>query len=119
MATAYTLIPLSGSTHGRPIKVTQTATAGNIIHTANAVTADDTGDLIELYATNTSSSNVVLTLEVGGTTSPDDLVKFTVPANGTIPLGEYLLRNSLVLRAFAGTTAVINVFGKVYRLTTV
>jgi hypothetical protein len=119
MATAYTLIPLSGSTHGRPIKVVQTATAGTLIHTANAVTADDTGDLIELYATNTSAANVVLTLEVGGVTSPDDLVKHTIPAGGTIPLGEYLLRNALVLRAFAGSANVINVFGKVYRLTTV
>lgn len=119
MATAYTLLPLSGSTHGRPKKIGQTATAGDIIHTANAVTADDTGDLIELYATNTSSSNVILTLEVGGTTSPDDLVKHTIPANSTIFLGEYLLRNGLVLRAFAGTTNVINVFGKVYRLTAV
>ena len=118
MATTQTLRPLSGSTDGRPIQISQTSTAGNTIHTATSQNGDDdNADLVVLYATNTSGSNVILTLEHGGTGTANN-VKHTVPANGTIPLGEYLLQNSLVLAAFAGTTNVINVYGYVLRSAT-
>ena len=105
----------SGSTNGRPIKVTQTATPGTLIHTAHATSKDE----IWLYVVNTSGSDVVLTIEFGGVTSPDDLIKISVKKE----LGLLLVipgipqSNSQVIRAFAGTTNLLNIVGFVNRIT--
>lgn len=104
---------LSGGTaNGRPINVTQTATAGNLLHTSGG------NDELWLFASNVSGSDVVLTIELGGVSSPGDLLKITVPANDTIPvLPGAMLANGLIARAWAATTAVINVFGYANRIT--
>lgn len=109
MAT-FTPILLSGSTNGRPIKITTTATAGDLIHT-EASTSGLT--LLYLWASNTSTSDVKLTLEWGGVTSPDDLIEFTVPAEDglyVVAPGLYL-SGGVVVRAFAGTGNVLNIVG--------
>lgn len=105
---------LSGSTNGDNIKVTQTATAGDTIHTAHATNKDE----IWLYATNTSTADVKLTLEWGGTTSPDDLIEVTIEAEGgmVLVIPGFILSNSLVVKAFAGTANVININGFVNRI---
>lgn len=104
---------LSGSTNGRPIKVAATATAGTLIHTAHASALDE----ITLYATNTTTVDVPLTLEHGGVTSPDDLLKQTIPAGETVLVAPGLpLTGGVVLRAFAGTANVLNVVGYVNRI---
>lgn len=108
---------LSGSTNGRGIKVAATATAGTLIHTAVAGTSSE--DEIWLYAHNTSATTVKLTLEWGGTTAPDDHIEVNVGAEGTgliLVAPGILLQNSLVVRAFAGTANVINIFGYVNRI---
>jgi hypothetical protein len=108
---------LSGSTNGRAIKVAATATAGTLIHTAVSGTSAE--DEIWLYAHNTSTSVVKLTLEWGGTTSPDDLIEVNVPVDGTgliLVAPGILLQNGLVVRAFAGTANVLNIFGYVNRI---
>lgn len=101
-----------GTANGRPISITQTATAGNLLHTSAGK------DEIWLFATNTSAADVVMTVEFGGVTSPGDLIKVTVPANDTVPVvpGQ-ILATGLIARAFAATTAVLNVFGYVNRIT--
>jgi len=116
MAT-YSKLALSGSTNGRSIKVVQTATAGTLIHTAVAGTSDF--DEVWIYAVNSSASDVKLTIEYGGVTSPDDLIEFTVGAEDglKIIIPGLLLQNSLVVRAFAGTGNVINISGFVNRIT--
>jgi hypothetical protein len=105
---------LSGSTNGRNILVAATATPGTLIHTADASALDE----IWIYATNTSSSNVVLTLEFGGTSGPGDLIEKTIPAEDGFKLivPGLILTNSLIVRAFAGTTNVININGFVNRI---
>ncbi len=116
MAT-FTKVLLSGSTNGRGIKVVATATAGTLIHTA--VSGTSSLDEIWLYAHNTSASAVKLTLEWGGATAPDDHVEINVGAEGTgliLVSPGILLQNSLVLRAFAGTANVLNIFGYVNRI---
>jgi len=116
MAT-FTKQLLSGSTNGKGIKVVATATAGTTIHTAIAGTSSF--DEIWLYAHNTSSTTVKLTLEWGGTTSPDDHIEINIGAEGTgliLVAPGILLQNGLVLRAFAGTANVINIFGYVNRI---
>ena len=70
----FTKTVLSGSTDGRPIKVVQTSTAGDIIHTAHATAIDE----VYLYACNTQAAAILLTVEFGGVTSPDDLIEFSI-----------------------------------------
>jgi len=106
---------LSGGTDGKNVKVAATATAGTTIHTAHATATDE----IWLWATNTDTTDRKLTIEYGGTTSPDDLIEVTIPAeSGPIPvIPGWLLTNSLVVRAFAASANVIVINGFVNRIT--
>jgi len=117
MSETYSKELLSGGTNGKHIKVAATATTGTTIHTA--VSGTSSKDEIWLYATNTSSSAVVLTIEFGGTTDPDNLMKITIPAQSgpMLVIPGWLLQNSLVVTAFAGTANVINLNGYVNRIT--
>jgi hypothetical protein len=118
MPTTISRIPLSGSTHGRAIKVAATATAGTLIHTGTSSTTDC--DVVTLYAYNSSASAVNLTIEWGGVSDPDDLIKLSIPATSglTLVCPDLVIRNSLVVRAFAGTTNVVTVQGFVNRVAT-
>src|SRR3990167_3944925 len=111
---AVTFERLSGSTNGRPIKVVATGTLGTTIHTAHA-TSDDR---VWLWAVNSSTSAVKLTLEWGGVTSPDDLIEVTIPPeDGKMLISDGdPLSGSLVLTAFAATANVINITGYVLRI---
>ncbi len=111
---------LSGSTDGKAIEVAATATAGTTIHTGSTTTT--TLDEVWLYAQNTSASDVKLTVEWGGTASPDDHIEYTVKAENGLYLivpGLILKGNAtaLVVRAFAATTNVITIHGYVNRIT--
>lgn len=112
---AATIEFLSGGTgDGRRIKVAATATPGTLIHTAHNTLKDRTF----LDVNNSSTSAVNLTLEWGGTTSPDDLIHVTVPAmfSGLIQVTFGApLSGAKVIRAFAGTTNVLTVGGHVLR----
>ena len=108
---------LSGSTKGTSILVAATATLGTTVHTAVSGTSDL--DEIYLYAVNSSSSAVKLTIEWGEATAPDGNIEYTVPAEDGLHLivPGLLLQNSLVVTAFAGTTNVITIHGFVNRIT--
>lgn len=119
MAT-YTKTKLSASTDGRAIKVAATATAGTTIHTGS--TTSTTYDEVWLYAQNTDTSAVKLTIEWGGTTAPDDLIEVTVqPEAGLVCIAPGLLikgnATALVIRAFAATANVITIHGFVNQIT--
>lgn len=110
---------LSGSTDGRAIKVAATATPGTTIHTGSATAT--TYDEIWLYAQNTDTTDRKLTIEWGGTSSPDDLIEFTVKAENGLYLivpGLILKGNAtpLVVRAFAATANVLTISGYVNRI---
>ena len=113
----FTKLLLSGSTNGRLIKVTKTTTAGDLIHTAVAGTSSI--DEIYIYANNTSAATILLTVEWGGVSSPDDLIEFNVPSE----TGLYcitpgmLLQNGLIVRAFASAANLITISGFVNRIT--
>ncbi len=119
MATTVSRIPLSGSTHGRGIKIAATSSAGDTIHTATSSTSDC--DVVTLYAYNSSASAVTLTLQWGGTTSVDDDIKLSIPSLSglTLVVPDLVLRNSLLVKAYAGTTNVITIHGFANRVTTV
>ena len=119
MAT-YTKQLLSGSTQGKQIKVVATASTGTTIHATG--TSSSTIDEIWLYATNTSTSPVLLTVQYGTTTAPDDNIIITIPPQS----GEILVVAGLILTgtgsaantvyAFAATANVINIGGYVNRI---
>lgn len=113
---AFTKQFLTGGTgDGRQIKVAATSTPGTLIHTAHATSKDE----IYIFANNTDTTARKLTIEWGGTTSPDDLLEVTIPAeSGDMQvIAGKPLSGGLVVRAFAATANVVNVSGFVNRIT--
>jgi len=110
---------LSGSTDGKPIKVVQTATAGDTIHTAVAGTTAGTFDEIWLWAYNGHSAAVTLTIEFGGATVPDQNIISSLASKSGLQLivPGLILQNGMVVKAFAGTANVITISGFVNSLT--
>ena len=110
---------LSGSTDGKAIKVTQTATAGDTIHTAVAGTTAGTFDEIWLWAYNGHTASVTLTIEFGGATVPDQNIIVTLASkSGLIPIVPGLiLQNGMVVKAFASVANVITLSGFVNSMT--
>lgn len=114
MATTFTKVILSGSTSGKQIKVAATATAGTTIHTAHATSLDE----IWLWAVNSSTTAVKLTVEWGEATAPDGNIEVTVPGESgyLMVVPGLVLTGSLVVKAFAGTANVLLVNGYVNRI---
>ena len=129
MAT-YTKVKLSGSTDGRGIKLTDTASstnndAGYTIHTAVVGTTDF--DEVWLWAHNSSTAAVKLTLEFGNavasgattaSTDPDDRIEVTIPPEeGLMQICPGLvLQNACLIRAFAASANVVTIHGFVNRI---
>jgi hypothetical protein len=120
MAT-YSKVLLSGSTQGKAIKVAATASAGTTIHaTGTSATIEDE---IWLYAYNSSSVTVALTIQFGGTTAVDNDIKLSIPATsgltlvvpGLILTGTGSAANTVA--AYAATANVITISGYVNRIT--
>ena len=119
MAT-YSKVTLSEATTGVPIKVVATASSGTTIHTTG--TSSTVEDEIWLYAYNSHSSAVLLTIQYGGTATPDNDIKISIPTQAglTLVIPGLILTgdgtNGLVVRAYAGTTNVITISGYVNRI---
>jgi hypothetical protein len=119
MAT-YAKTIFSGSTDGRAIKVAATATPGTTIHTGSS-TATHLHE-IWLYATNTDTTARKLTIEWGGTSSPDDLIEVTIPGESGLVLvapGLLIKGNAtpLVVRAFCNSANVVTIHGFINTIT--
>jgi len=112
MATAVKRL-LTASTDGKPIKIVQTASPGDTIHTAIAGITAGTYDEVWIWAFNSSTANVVLTVEFGSTTAPDHNIKVTVPyQEGLFPVVPGLiLQNAKIVKAFAAAANVITMSG--------
>lgn len=116
----FTKTLLSGSTQGKAIKVAATATTGTTIHATG--TSSSVIDEVWLYAFNSSTGPVSLTVEYGGTTAPDQNIVLSVPAQsgltlvvpGLILTGTGTAANTV--SAFAGTANVITISGYVNRI---
>lgn len=111
---------LSGSTQGKGIKVVATASTGTTIHATG--TSSTTFDEIWLYAYNSDTTARLLTIQFGGTTSPDNDIKVTIPAQsghvlvvaGCILTGTGSAANTIY--AYAEIANVITITGYVNRV---
>ena len=121
MANATALIPFSGSTQGQAVLVAATSSAGTTIHTTG--TSATIVDRISVWAYNAHSGDVLLTIEFGGATAPNQNIVQTITAKTGLMLvvdGLILLGNgsaALTVKAFAATTNVITLSGYVMRVT--
>jgi hypothetical protein len=121
MAT-YSKILLSGSTQGRAIKVaaTTSGSAGTTIHTTGS--SSSVLDELWLFATNSSSAAVALTIQWGGVTAVDNEIKITIPANAGLTLvvpglpitGTGSAGNTVA--AYAATANVLTISGYIHRI---
>ena len=95
----------SGSTNGKMVKVAATSTPGTLLHTAHATDYDE----VYVWAVNSSGSGVKLTIELGGTGAPDDLIEKTIAAEDglTLIVPGIRLTGGVVVRAFAASGNVI------------
>lgn len=119
MAT-YTKEKLSGSTTGAAIKIAATSSTGTTIHATG--TSATVIDEVWLFAYNSSASAVPLTIQYGGTATPDNDIKISIPSQS----GLTLIVPGLILSgtgsaastiyAYAGTTNVITISGYVNRV---
>lgn len=117
---AYIKKILSASTDGQGIKVVQTSTAGTLIHTGSTTTT--TLQEIWLWAYNSHTSNVTLTIEFGGATAPDSNIKVVLESQKGLILvvpGLLLKGNAtaLTVKAFASVTNVVILSGFVNEIT--
>jgi hypothetical protein len=112
---------LSGSTDGLAIKVTATSSgSANTIHTAVSGTTNGTYDEVWLWAQNQhATDDIVLNLEMGGSSDPDNLISVTIPnKEGLFPvLPGLILQNSKIIKAFAATANYIMLYGFVHSIT--
>ena len=119
MAT-YTKTLLSGSSQGQPITVVQTASTGTTIHATG--TSSTTIDEVWLYATNTSSTAVTLTVQYGGTGAVQNATVISIPAQSglTLVIPGLILTGTgsaaTTIYAYAGTASVITISGYVNRI---
>jgi hypothetical protein len=119
MAT-FTKVPFSAQTDGQPIKVVATASTGTTIHTTG--TSASIFDEVWLYAYNSSTGPIVLTVQYGGTATPDDDIKITIPSQSGLTLvvpGLILAGTGSVgatIAAYAGTANVVTVSGYINRI---
>ena len=117
---AFSKLHLSGSTGGQPILIAATTSPGTVIHTTGISTAAI--DEVWLYAHNTSTGSVLLTVEYGGTTNPNNRIILTIPTQAGLTLvspGLILSGDGAagrVVRAFAATTNVVTVSGYINRV---
>ena len=121
MAT-FTKVLLSGSTQGKAIKIaaTTSGSAGTTVHATG--TSSSIIDEAWLYAYNSSSAAVALTVQWGGVTAVDNEIKLSIPATsgltlvvpGLILTGTGSAANTVA--AYAGTTNVITISGYVNRI---
>jgi len=111
---AYTKEFLFNSVDGRGIKLGASSSPGTILH---EVSASPIKDEIWMWATNTDSVDRTITIQFGGTGSPEDNIKHIVPAGQQILVCPGLvLSNAVTVRAYGSSGNVLVVHGFVNRI---
>jgi hypothetical protein len=99
------------SDNGRLIHITGTGTGdANTIYTAITGVADN-WDIIYIAACNNDSIEHLVTIEWGGTGAANEAKLLLPPYSGFWPIVPSLrLRDSAVVKAYADTTAKVNIY---------
>jgi hypothetical protein len=107
---------LSGSNNGKGIKVSATALgSGDTVHTPDASAKDE----VWIYAQNTSTADVKLTIGFGGTTDPDNVIEHTVKGEDGLYLvvpGLPITGAANAVKAAAAAANVVVLYGYVNRI---
>ncbi len=101
---------LSVGTDGRGIKIANTSTNVHV-----AVSGTSSFDEVWMWCTNSDTVDVLLTVEWGGTTDPDDLMEVSIPPQeGWFLVSPGLiLQNGKTISCKGGTTNVLTINGYV------
>lgn len=119
MAT-FSKVLLSGSSNGRGIKVAATSSPGTLLHATG--TSATIQDEIWIWVYNGDTVTRTITLEIAGTSVPDDNLVMDIPPKS----GRILILDGLPIsgtgsasnvRAFCPTANVLVVTGYVNRIT--
>jgi hypothetical protein len=104
MAT-YTPIVGSENATGQMIAVAATSSPGTTIHTSHATSIDE----VSIFATNTDTTARKLSIQLGGTATSDLIEQTIQPEAGEVLVVDAArLTGSVLVKAFAATTNVIN-----------
>jgi hypothetical protein len=106
---------LSGSAEGLGIKVAATSSPGTTLHTTSATKLER----IWLSVYNSHTATVVLTIQWGGTTSPDHDIKQTINfrSGEILVVAGRLLTGARVIKAYASVADVLIISGEVEQVT--
>ncbi len=111
------IIPLSGSTDGKPIVISGNSSGSAV--TVHTVSADaNVIDLVTLYGFSQAATNLWLTVQWGGTASTDELdITLDYPYTREIVkvIESFPLRNGLVIKAYANVASTGRISGTVHR----
>jgi hypothetical protein len=115
MATYAAVIPTNGSANGRMVKIVATSSPGTSLHTAHATALDE----VYIWAMNTDTVARKLTIEMGGTTSPDDDIEVTIAAESgfILVVPGIRLTGGIIIKGFAAATNVIVCAVNINRIT--
>lgn len=108
---------LSSSAEGLSVMVAATSSPGTVVHTGSS--SASVMQEVWIYAMNTDVSTRTLTLQWGGTTSPDNSITLQVSPSSSGPVlvipGFLLKGNSTpnVIRAFSDSANRIAIYGYV------
>ena len=104
---------LSGSASGTGIKIDSTS-SGLEIHAHDATLNQSLFDELHLWAYNSDSSARTVTLQWGGTTSPDNLIVISIAAGSFLKIVDGLhISGNLDVKAIASAANVVVLYGYV------
>lgn len=119
----FSKLKLSNSTDGRAVTVAASSNASPTLLHATPTANTNITDEIWLYAVNSSTSTVKLTLLWGGATDPNDTIELSVAGeSGLVLLVPGLMLqsntspNNRTVQAFANVASVINIHGYINRI---
>ena len=103
---------LSGATQSTGIPVISTSGVGETVHVHRAMYAGSVLDEIHLFAYNSHTSAVELTLNWGGTTAPDNTIKVSLQAGTFLKVIDGLhISGGLKVSAFADAIQRVILYG--------
>ncbi len=113
--TEVTRVGLSTSNDGEMVLITATSTVGTTVHTATTQTSTSRYDEVWLFASNSHSAAVDLTIEIDIANTSTSKFKVSIPKDDGlfVVLPGVSVHNGKLITAFASVASVINIVGYV------